>query len=194
MVGEVRRPQIGDSLVSIGPFVIRDGSYSDYIQTLRGLSRQVGDTIEVRWRDQNTEANRTALVKVQYPPSWTYYRSCVWFLQELLIFAIGARVLWKRPDDNSAQLFFAVCFFTVGAFMGGYHWTEIVTEPLLIYPFALFRCVRAGCEPPFLPGIPSSQSRPRQAPKASDKRPLRYNHGLFTGALGKHVRGAMVGA
>ena len=75
---------------------------------------------------------------MQYPPSWTYYRSCVWFLQELLIFAIGARVFWKRPDDDSAKLFFAVCIVTVGAFMGGYHWTEIVTEPLLIYPFALF--------------------------------------------------------
>jgi transcriptional regulator with GAF, ATPase, and Fis domain len=132
------RPRIGDSLVSIGPFVIRDGSYSDYIKTLRGLSSQVGDTIEVHWREENTERNRSALVKVQYPPTWTYFRSCVWFLQELLIFAIGARVLWKRPDDKSAQLFFAVCIFTVGAFMGGYHWTEIVTEPLLIYPFALF--------------------------------------------------------
>ena len=49
------RPRIGDSLVSIGSFVIRDGSYSDYIRTLRGLSRQVGDTIEVRWRDQTTD-------------------------------------------------------------------------------------------------------------------------------------------
>ena len=47
-------------------------------------------------------------------------------------------MFWKRPDDDSAQLFFAVCIVTVGAFMGGYHWTEIVTEPLLIYPFALF--------------------------------------------------------
>src|SRR5262249_36479552 len=35
-------------------------------------------------------------------------------------------------------LFFAVCIVTVGAFMGGYHWTEIVAEPALIYPFALF--------------------------------------------------------
>ena len=55
-----------------------------------------------------------------------------------MIFAIGARVFWKRPDDDSAQLFFAVCIVTVGAFMGGYHWTEIVTQPWLIYPFALF--------------------------------------------------------
>jgi transcriptional regulator with GAF, ATPase, and Fis domain len=134
----VSRPHIGDSLLSIGPFEIRDGSYSDYIRTLRGLTRQVGDTITVRWRDQFTEMVHSAQVTVQYPPSWTYYRSCVWFLQELLIFAIGARVFWKRPDDASAKLFFAVCIVTVGAFMGGYHWTEIVTEPLLIYPFALF--------------------------------------------------------
>ncbi len=51
-------------------------------------------------------------------------------------------MFWKRPDDDSAQLFFAVCIVTVGAFMGGYHWTEIVTEPLLIYPFAFspFSC------------------------------------------------------
>ena len=49
-----------------------------------------------------------------------------------------ARVFWKKPEDESAQLFFAVCIVTVGAFMGGYHWTEIVTEPWLIYPFALF--------------------------------------------------------
>jgi transcriptional regulator with GAF, ATPase, and Fis domain len=132
------RPRIGDSLHFIGRFAVRDGSYADYIRALRGLSGLVGDSIKVGWRDQYTAEHRTAIVNVQNPPSWTYYRSCVWFLQEMLIFAIGARVFWKRPDDNSAQLFFAVCIVTVGAFMGGYHWTEIVTEPLLIYPFALF--------------------------------------------------------
>jgi transcriptional regulator with GAF, ATPase, and Fis domain len=132
------RPRIGDMFLAIGRVPIREKSYADYIQALRSLSGQIGDTIEVRWRDQHTLETRTAAVLVQCPPSWTYYRSCVWFLQELLIFAIGARVLWKRPDDDCAQLFFAVCIVTVGAFMGGYHWTEIVTEPVLIYPFALF--------------------------------------------------------
>jgi transcriptional regulator with GAF, ATPase, and Fis domain len=132
------RPHIGDWLLSIGPFQIHERNYGDYIRALRGLSDQIGTTVEVGWRDQNTEAVRTASVLVQRPPSWTYYRSLVWFLQEMLIFAIGARVFWKRPHDESAQLFFAVCIVTVGAFMGGYHWTEIVTEPGLIYPFASF--------------------------------------------------------
>ena len=132
------RPHIGDWLMSIGPFEIHQRNYGDYIRALRRLSDQIGTTVDVAWRDQNTEAVQTASVLVQRPPSWTYYRSLVWFLQEMLIFAIGARVFWKRPHDESAQVFFAMCIITVGAFMGGYHWTEIVTEPGLIYPFALF--------------------------------------------------------
>jgi transcriptional regulator with GAF, ATPase, and Fis domain len=132
------RPHIDDWLLSIGGFEIHQKNYGDYIRALRGLSDQIGSTVEVAWRDKNTESVHTAKVLVQRPPSWTYYRSLVWFLQELLIFAIGARVFWKRPEDESAQLFFAVCIVTVGAFMGGYHWTEIVTQPVLIYPFALF--------------------------------------------------------
>jgi transcriptional regulator with GAF, ATPase, and Fis domain len=134
----IERPRIGDSLLTIGGLDIREKSYSDYIRALRSLSDQIGKTIDVRWRDQNTGEIRTASVLVQRPPSWTYYRSFGWFLQELLIFAIGARVFWKRPEDASARVFFAVCITTVGAFMGGYHWTEIVIDPLLIYLFALF--------------------------------------------------------
>ncbi len=132
------RPRINDWLLSIGPYAIKEKHYSDYIHALRGLSDRIGTTVAVRWRDQHTGEIETANVLVQRPPSWTYFRSCFWFLQEMLIFAIGARVFWKRPDDESTQLFFAVCIVTVGAFMGGYHWTEIVTEPWLIYPFALF--------------------------------------------------------
>ncbi len=135
---EPSRPQVGDTLEAIGDREIHDGRYGDYIRALRSFSGQVGQTIEVRWRDRDTLEPHTAHALVQYPPSWTYYRSCVWFLQELLIFAIGARVFWKRPNDQSAAVFFAVCIVTVGAFMGGYHWTEIVTEPWLIYPFAAF--------------------------------------------------------
>ncbi len=132
------RPAVGDSLRAIGPFVIREGSYFDYIQALKGLRGLVGQTIEARWTDARTGELRSSRVLVQHPPAWTYYWSCVWFVQELLIFAIGALVFWKRPDDNSARIFFAMCIVTVGAYMGGYHWTEIVGEPFLIYLFALF--------------------------------------------------------
>ena len=52
---------------------------------------------------------------------------------------VAARVLWRRPKDEAARLFFLLCIVTVGAYMGGYHWTEIVVEQALIYPFVLSR-------------------------------------------------------
>ncbi len=134
------RPQAGDDLLSIGdrrfsasPYV----GYAEYIRAMRGLSGQIGRTIEVSWRDASGTIHR-GRATVQTPPSWTYIWSMIWFLQEFLIFLIGARVFWMRPQDDSARLFFALCIATVGAFMGGYHWTEIVFEPALIYLFALF--------------------------------------------------------
>ncbi len=36
------RPHVGDSILSIGPMEIREGSYSDYIRATRGLSNKVG--------------------------------------------------------------------------------------------------------------------------------------------------------
>ena len=135
---EADRPQIGDKLLSIGPIVLRQGSYSDYIQALRGLSDQVGRTVKVTWKDSRSQEIHAAEAVVRYPPTRSYVWSCVWFLQELLIFGVGARVFWKRPGDVSARLFFVLCLVTVGAYMGGYHWTEIVVRPALIYPFVFF--------------------------------------------------------
>src|SRR5262249_44483108 len=61
--------------------------------------------------------------------------SVLWFFVKLGLFSIGALVFWKRPSDRSAALFFLLCIVTLGAYMGGYHWTRIATQPLLILPF-----------------------------------------------------------
>ncbi|MGC8642487.1 MAG: sigma 54-interacting transcriptional regulator [Isosphaeraceae bacterium] len=134
----IDRPNVQDRLLSIGDITLRDHSYSDYIHALRALNGQVERTVIVRWQDHLTQEIHSATATVRYPPTWSYVWSCVWFLQELLIFAVGARVFWKRPDDHSARLFLVLCLVTVGAFMGGYHWTEIVVRPSLIYPFVFF--------------------------------------------------------
>ena len=138
------RPAPGDQVMAIGG--MRVSNYSDYIKAMRGLSRLVGTTVQVSWLDRAARSpitgldgvERSAAVRVRYRPATSYLWSVVWFLQEMVIFAIGARVFWKRPYDDSARLFFWLCVSTVGAYMGGYHWTEIVVEPALIYPFAAF--------------------------------------------------------
>ena len=93
--------------------------------------------VEVRWegRDERTYYGQ---VRIRRTPMSTYIWSFVWFLQEMIVFGVGFRVYWNRPKDESAQLFFWLCVVTVGAFMGGYHWSRIVIFQPLIFLFALF--------------------------------------------------------
>ena len=172
---------------------VRDKSYSDYIRTLRGLSNRsairstCGGEITIRGMPHS------ALVTVQYPPSWTYYRSCVWFLQELLIFAIGARVFWKRPDDESAQLFFAVCIVTVGAFMGAITGRRSSPSRCLIYPFALFAVFVPVVNLHFFLVFPRANPVLQQHRRPGAWRALRRSRRRIWWRSGEHVRGALVG-
>ncbi len=61
--------------------------------------------------------------------------SALWFLLKLGLFVVGAIVYWKRPQDQSASQFFVLCLVTIGAFMGGYNWLYILTQPVLLPVF-----------------------------------------------------------
>ena len=61
--------------------------------------------------------------------------SVLWFCLKMLLFSVGALVLWKRPTDSAAAQFFLLCVVTLGAYMGGYHWNHIATRPALILVF-----------------------------------------------------------
>ncbi len=130
------RPGEGDQLVKIGARAIEH--YPDYVAALREIRREISQPVEVTWKPKGDGTARTATALVSTRPIRSYLWSVAWFLQEMAIFGVGVFVFWKRPRDESARLFFWLCLVTVGAYMGGYHWTEIVVEPALIYPFALF--------------------------------------------------------
>jgi transcriptional regulator with GAF, ATPase, and Fis domain len=61
----------------------------------------------------------------------------LWFFLKLSLFVIGALVFWKRPTEPTAALFFLLCIVTLGAYMGGYHWVHIATQPPLVLGFIL---------------------------------------------------------
>lgn len=123
-------PELGSTITRLGASPIRN--YPDLVQGLREL--KVGERLSVGWVDAEGGSHE-AQVLVRRRPFWIYASSIVWFLQEIFIFVIGARVFWKRPRDPSAAIFFLICVLTFGAFMGGYHWTEIVISRPLIHVF-----------------------------------------------------------
>lgn len=69
------------------------------------------------------------------PPLRALVPSIVWFLLNSVLLTVAALVFWKRPADRAATQFFWLSIVTVAAYMGGYHWSRIVTHgPLfLIY-------------------------------------------------------------
>ena len=130
------RPVEGDRLVRIGDRLITH--YPAYVEAKRMIRWRVGESVPVEWRSGDDEQVHRAQATIRHRSFWTYFWSLIWFAQEMAIFAVAVWVLWKRPKDESARLFFWLCIVTVGAYMGGYHWTEIIIEPVLIYAFAVF--------------------------------------------------------
>ncbi|HXG13338.1 MAG TPA: sigma 54-interacting transcriptional regulator [Gemmataceae bacterium] len=61
--------------------------------------------------------------------------SLLWAFLKVGLFIVGALVFWKRPEDRSAAQFFLLCMVTFGAYMGGYHWLRITTQPVLFLVF-----------------------------------------------------------
>ncbi len=65
----------------------------------------------------------------------TLLPSVLWFFLKIGLFAVGAVVYWKRTADRSAAQFFLFSTLAFGAYMGGYHWSRIVTQPALLLVF-----------------------------------------------------------
>jgi DNA-binding NtrC family response regulator len=153
--GEPDYPKAGDLLLAIGP-PVSDGpdgppasdeimptrDYTEYIRAQKRLGdwlQQGYRKVQVRWESATSPGIRhSSIAELKERPWPSWLRSLVWFTVELVMLGIGARVYWKRPDDASACLFFWLCAFTMAAYVGGYHWSEIVVQAPLIYLFALF--------------------------------------------------------
>jgi transcriptional regulator with GAF, ATPase, and Fis domain len=133
-VWEPARPLEGDRLVRIGGRTT--DHYPAFVEAKQMIRSRIGESVEVEWRSKGVL--HRAMATIRQRPLGTYSWSLLWLAPEMAILYVAARVYWRRPRDESALLFFWLCVVTVGAYMGGYHWTEIVVEPALIYPFVVF--------------------------------------------------------
>jgi transcriptional regulator with GAF, ATPase, and Fis domain len=80
-------------------------------------------------------APRAAWLRLGRPLPQTLVPSVLWFFLKIGLFGVGAIVFWKRPDDRSAKQFFLLCMCSLGAYIGGYNWSQIATQPVLLVTF-----------------------------------------------------------
>ena len=64
--------------------------------------------------------------------------SLLWFALKILLFVVGVLVLWKRPRDPASVQFYLLCVFTLGAYIGGYHWFHVATYAVFVLGFIFF--------------------------------------------------------
>ncbi len=91
----------------------------------------------VRARIRRGTSDFDCMVALQSVPLQDVALTFVWFILELVITVVGALAFWSRPFDRPAELFFAMCLTTLGAFIGGFHWWVIVGSLWLTIPFML---------------------------------------------------------
>jgi transcriptional regulator with GAF, ATPase, and Fis domain len=72
----------------------------------------------------------------QFPPE-QMIPSFIWLFLKGALFVVGAVVYWKRPNDEAALRFYILCVITLGAYVGGYHWSLIATSPVLLVVFII---------------------------------------------------------
>ena len=78
---------------------------------------------------------RSVWLRVGHTPPAALVPSVLWLLLKIGLFSVGVLVFWNRPSDGAAARFFVLCVVSLGAFVGGYHWARIVTQPVLLIVF-----------------------------------------------------------
>jgi transcriptional regulator with GAF, ATPase, and Fis domain len=139
---------IGTTIRQVGPDAVEN--WPEFMGALRNLQaeqpkptdaetfRESGGKKWVRVELQRGKEKPFAIwCYLGHPPLETTLPALLWLVLEVGLFVIGAFVFWKRPGDRYAGPFFALTIVAVGAYLGGYHWWYIVTQPTLMVIFVI---------------------------------------------------------
>ncbi len=91
--------------------------------------------VRVQYHRGDENEDRSLWLRLGPPRGESLLPSMLWFFVKIGLFGVAALVFWKRPEDRSAAVFFLLGLASFGAYIGGYHWWRIVTQPVLLVVF-----------------------------------------------------------
>lgn len=127
-------PEVLRALTELRRLPVQATDPSDPGPSLSHIQRDGETLVRVRLRSPEGESFTVWSLLGQLPLD-TLLPSLLWFLLKVGLILVVGLVFWKRPSDRSTALFFCLCLVTLGAYMGGYHWSRIVTQPVLLLAF-----------------------------------------------------------
>jgi transcriptional regulator with GAF, ATPase, and Fis domain len=139
--------QIGRQRIELWPQLVRgvmdlpkeqiEGEYQGDLPPpeKRCISWNGKKLVRVDYRESNEGPIQSVLCRLDTPPWESLIPTILWLLLKTGLFVVGMLVFWKRPLDRSAAQFFLLCTVTFGAYIGGYHWWQVITQPMLLVIF-----------------------------------------------------------
>jgi hypothetical protein len=143
--------QSGDKIVKVGELPIH--IWSDLLRAPGVITLSLENHPAPEWiRDDPITEQRFVRVEYERPgdpqtrqtwcalcpvPMREIVPSVLWLFLKGALFVVGALVYWKRPHDEAALRFYILCVVTLGAYIGGYHWTHILPQPALVIVFMI---------------------------------------------------------
>ncbi len=114
-------------------------AYSDSAGELTGMKSRFHQAkyVRIKYLDSDTGTVEKSFLMLRALPTLEVVLSIIWCLLEFSIFTLAALSFYTRPSDHAGRMFFLLCFLTLPAFVGGYHWWVIASSPLLTFPFVI---------------------------------------------------------
>jgi transcriptional regulator with GAF, ATPase, and Fis domain len=133
-------PMLLKYLYRIDRETIRPGTLQDLHLPLKeqpsGLLEVNGlKLVRVEYLRPGDETVRWVWCRIGSTPVEALLPTILYLILNLGLLIVGAAVYWNRPEDRAAGQFFVFCAISVVAFVGGYHWNQIIPQPALLLGF-----------------------------------------------------------
>ena len=124
---------VGDTVVAIAGHPVEN--WSQILRRIEHLPEHVVVRVDYHRPGDPDGMVRSVWLRVGQTPMDALVPSVLWLLLKIGLFSVGVLVFWNRPTDGAAAQFFVLCVVSLGAFVGGYHWARIATQPVLLVVF-----------------------------------------------------------
>lgn len=141
-------PLTGDKITALDGNTIY--SWPQFLRTvqqlpIRNSADGVPNTVRLGFYRPSDQTNHESLLLYGQTSLENMIPSFLWLVLKMAMVFAGGLILWWKPTEDSARQFFILGLVSLVAYMGGYHWWRIATQPILIF------CFQAGAI--FLPAV-----------------------------------------
>lgn len=96
---------------------------------------KVPATVDLEWKRPQVAELFHAKVRIGKTSLANMVPSFLWLGLKMIMVCVGALIFWYRPMESATRQFFILGLVSLIAYLGGYHWWRIATQPVLISLF-----------------------------------------------------------